>query len=364
MHRKLKKHGQFLHGTLRRLLHPHESNNFRPRLLHPEWMLALSVLAFVAVFSLGLLNKSAGVRGGVILGYATNITVDQVVAQTNQQRAAVGLQPLAYSGVLSAAAQSKADDMFSNNYWAHVSPSGKQPWDFIHEAGYSYSAAGENLARDFYETGTMMGAWMASPTHKANIVNSKYTQIGVAVVNGTLQGTETTLVVQMFGNPLGAGVPVGRTGDASVAPTPTVQPVPMVLATPVPAVAGESEPAVRDTPLPTPVPTTAPTHTPIAPQALQMTQAIGTAPGSDNQILAAFSFIMGEIRPWPAISPAQFVKALGVVIIGVLAAVLLYDWTLVRVNPRSRLVGHNMAHILYLATIALLIATFHSGLIQ
>lgn len=357
MRSRLKKHGQFFHGIFRYLLHPHESNNFRPRLLHPEWMLALSVLAFVAVFSLGFLNKSAGVRGGVILGYATNITVDQVVAQTNQQRAAVGLPPLAYSGVLSSAAESKANDMFANNYWAHVSPSGRQPWDFIHDAGYSYSAAGENLARDFYETGSMVGAWMASPTHKANIVNSKYSQIGVAVVNGTLQGTETTLVVQMFGNPIGVPVAQAQTGDASAieisAPAPASTPVPTL----APVVAGESELA------PTAPPRTT-TPAPLAPEELQITQAIVSSPAPDSQVLAAFSFIMGEIRPWPSISPAQFVKSLGVVILGVIGSVLLYDWALVRVSPRSRLVGNNMAHILYLATIGLLIATFQSGLIR
>ncbi len=322
-------------------------------------MLALSALASLAVFSLGFLNKSAGIRGGVILGYATNITVDQVVAQTNQQRSAVGLSPLQFSGVLSSAAQAKAQDMFSNNYWAHVSPAGKQPWDFIREAGYSYQAAGENLARDFYQTDTMMGAWMASPTHKANIVNTKYSQIGVAVVNGTLEGTETTLVVQMFGNPVGATTaPTGQTGDASAAPTPAVDAVPK----PAPAVqvAGDTKPQ----PTPPIVPSPEPTNTPVAPMALQMTEAISPPADSSNQVLAAFSFIMGEIRPWPSISPAQFVKALGVVVIGVIGSVLLYDWALLRVSPRSRLVGHNIAHILYLATIGLLIATFHSGLIR
>lgn len=327
-------------------------------------MLALSALAFLAVFSLGFLNKSAGIRGGVILGYATNITVDQVVAQTNQQRSAVGLAPLQFSGVLSSAAQAKAQDMFSNNYWAHVSPSGKQPWDFIREAGYSYQAAGENLARDFYQTDTMMGAWMASPTHKANIVNTKYSQIGVAVVNGTLEGTETTLVVQMFGNPVGATAARGQTGDASAAPSPSVAPAPPVAQTPKPTPAVQVAGDTRPQPSTPAVPSPEPTNTPVAPIALQMTEAISPPTDSNNQVLAAFSFIMGEIRPWPSISPAQFVKAMGVVLIGVIGSVLLYDWALLRVSPRSRLVGHNIAHILYLATIGLLIATFHSGLIR
>ena len=103
--------------------------------------------------------------------------------------------------------------MFNKQYWAHTAPDGKEPWDFMSEAGYSYQVAGENLARDFSTTSAMVAAWMASPTHRANIMNGRYTEIGIAVINGTLEGVETTLVVQMFGTPrsstVKASVPTG-----------------------------------------------------------------------------------------------------------------------------------------------------------
>jgi hypothetical protein len=89
--------------------------------------------------------------------------------------------------------------MFSYNYWAHVSPKGVTPWDFIVSEGYQYTVAGENLAKNFTTSKDVVFAWMASPTHKANIVKSAYREVGFAVVNGVLNGAETTLVVQMLG---------------------------------------------------------------------------------------------------------------------------------------------------------------------
>jgi hypothetical protein len=136
------------------------------------------------------------------LGYSSEITVQKVLDQTNAERQKQGLSVLHYNAVLSQSATAKAEDMFANNYWAHNSPQGKTPWDFIKAAGYQYSIAGENLARDFYDTETLMKAWMNSPTHRENILSPQYQEIGIGVVNGVLEGVKTTLVVQHFGAPL------------------------------------------------------------------------------------------------------------------------------------------------------------------
>ena len=111
-------------------------------------------------------------------------------------------QRLNYNQQLELAAQKKAADMFAKNYWSHYSPEGKTPWDFILGAGYNYEFAGENLAKNFLFSQGVIDAWMNSPTHKENIVRRDYSQVGFAVVNGILNGEETTLVVQMFGKPL------------------------------------------------------------------------------------------------------------------------------------------------------------------
>lgn len=177
---------------------PHEKNNHRALLLKPGF-LAL----FIAIYLLSQsLIKTFTIAKPGVLGYSSEITVQKVFNMTNDERVQNGLIIYHYNSTLSQSAQKKAQDMFTNNYWAHNSPSNKTPWDFIKETGYQYSVAGENLAKDFYDTDSLMKTWMNSPTHKANIVNNKYQEIGIAVVNGVLDGVKTTLVVQHFGTPL------------------------------------------------------------------------------------------------------------------------------------------------------------------
>ncbi|MFH1648124.1 MAG: CAP domain-containing protein, partial [Patescibacteria group bacterium] len=112
-----------------------------------------------------------------------------------------GLSPLRLNSTLSEAAKQKAYDMFENDYWAHISPDGVEPWDFILGQGYDYIYAGENLAKNFSTSKQVVEGWYNSPTHKSNLLGANYDEIGLAVVNGTLNGYETTLVVQMFGRP-------------------------------------------------------------------------------------------------------------------------------------------------------------------
>lgn len=163
--------------------------------------------SFLVIFlCLYLLNQSiirsiAFIRPGV-LGFSSEITTAKVLDQTNQQRIQDGLESLRYSETLSRSAQAKAEHMFANNYWAHTAPDGTIPWDFFKQVDYQYTIAGENLAKDFYDTSSVMSAWMKSPTHKDNILNSKYKEIGIGVVNGTLSGIKTTLIVQHFGAPI------------------------------------------------------------------------------------------------------------------------------------------------------------------
>jgi uncharacterized protein YkwD len=185
-------------SRLAHYLIPHHSNNQRARLLHPtalSWVIVLFIIFQIAVTQFSTVFPK-------ILGYASQIPPDQIVALTNTQRQSKGLSALRLDAELSAAAAQKASDMFAKDYWAHVSPTGTQPWYFITESGYNYRYAGENLARDFSDPGSVVTAWMDSPTHRDNVLNSHYQDIGVAVVDGTLGGKETTLVVQMFGTRL------------------------------------------------------------------------------------------------------------------------------------------------------------------
>lgn len=177
---------------------PHEKNNHRALLLKPSF---LCLLIAVYVFNQSLIKSFTIIKPGV-LGYSSEITVSKIFNLTNIERQKIGLGPLHFNSVLSESAANKGRDMFANNYWAHNSPNGKTPWDFFKGVGYKYSIAGENLAKDFYDSESVVNAWMKSPTHKANIVNNKYEEIGIGVVEGVLNGIKTTLVVQHFGAPL------------------------------------------------------------------------------------------------------------------------------------------------------------------
>lgn len=124
-----------------------------------------------------------------------------LISMTNSARGNNGLGTLSTNSQLTSAAYAKAQDMLANQYFAHTSPSGKTPWDFIKGAGYNYSYAGENLAIGYSSANELFNAWMASATHRQNILNPNFREIGIAVVSGTYQGAETIVVAQEFGTP-------------------------------------------------------------------------------------------------------------------------------------------------------------------
>lgn len=147
-----------------------------------------------------IVDITIGLLPGV-LGYASQIDTSKVIELTNSQRLNAGLEIVRENKELDKAAAAKAVDMFAHNYWAHVSPQGTEPWSFITSSGYQYQHAGENLARDFSNAGDIVKAWMNSPTHRQNLLDGRYKDIGVAVMDGYINGVETTIVVQMFGTP-------------------------------------------------------------------------------------------------------------------------------------------------------------------
>lgn len=174
---------------------PHETNNYKARLLHPLPLLLMGGLILGFQLLIGVTARGLP----AVLGYAAVIPPDKVIELTNQERQKQGLNSLTINQELNSAALAKAGDMFAKDYWAHVSPDGVEPWKFITDAGYVYVFAGENLARDFTSPEAVVAAWMASPSHRENLLSPKYQEIGVAVVDGDLAGIPTTLVVQMFG---------------------------------------------------------------------------------------------------------------------------------------------------------------------
>ena len=163
----------------------------------------LSKLILVSVLFVFILSYNIGTT------YATNVSQDKLIELANKARKDAGLNSLTIDPMLSLAASDKAADMLVGQYFEHYSPNGVSPWKFITNAGYDYAYAGENLAIDFKTSEAIHNAWMASPSHKANIVNAHFGNVGVAVVEGLFDNHNTKLVVQMFGakqKPLYAGL--------------------------------------------------------------------------------------------------------------------------------------------------------------
>lgn len=306
---------------LRHLFTPHAGNNFRAKILHNSGIFAFIGILLASNIFLRLLDNPAL----HILGFTSSISIDEVVRATNEERASAGLKPLTYNEKLADAARRKASNMFSENYWAHNSPSGKTPWTWFKEAGYTYVFAGENLAKDFGDTGRMMSAWMASPTHRDNIVSSKYSEIGIAVVPGNLQGSDTVLVVQLFGSASSGSVAPQTQNKPAVAPIAPVQ---------VAEVRGEEVEIAEVTS--SPLPTTSPV----------------TLSDTESNLSKAKS---------PLFNTFNLARILNLFTTALFILALIIDLFLAESSKLSRRVGNNWAHIIFINLILLATTIVNAG---
>ncbi len=138
---------------------------------------------------------------GRLASAETPITANDLVMLTNNEREHAGLYPLTVNSKLTRAAEEKAKDMITEDYFSHTTPMGKPFYFWIREEGYEYKSAGENLAISFVNEQDLMDAWMKSVTHRENILDKQYNEIGIAVLTGEFQGKETIVVAQLFGEP-------------------------------------------------------------------------------------------------------------------------------------------------------------------
>jgi uncharacterized protein YkwD len=134
----------------------------------------------------------------------TKINRENIIWFTNYERAKVNLPPLTASAQLNNSSSRKNDDMFVHQYFNHTR-SGNPPVgfdQFIDDQNYSFIKIGENLAMgDFSSSAEIVNAWMKSPTHKKNILDAIYHDIGVTATLGTMNGKEVYLITQHFGDP-------------------------------------------------------------------------------------------------------------------------------------------------------------------
>lgn len=298
---------------MEKLIHlfiPRSSNNHKAKVLHSS---SLIIIASLFVIFQGLINLLPRF-GPNILGFAAQISPEEVVRLTNQKRSEAGLSALTFNQTLASAAYTKGRDMIDRDYWAHVAPDGTQPWKFFSDFGYRYRYAGENLARDFSNPSSAVDAWMNSPTHRENILNPKYKEIGIGVTEGDLAGVDTTIIVQFFGATYADQTP------QKVAEVPKKE-VAQVLQI--------------ETPKPTIIPTTVP-----------QVQAVVSKPQTNQQIL---------------ISPFSTTRFASIAVVSLLLVVFVLDAFLVSKRRITRIAGRSFAHVAFLGMILVIVLILKSG---
>jgi uncharacterized protein YkwD len=188
-------------GKLKDLFLAHEGNNYRPHAFHPKRLLFYSasslilkgMLIAVVVFS----PISAWLTPDILSQES-----EKVVDLTNQLREQQGVPPLQKSELLAQTANQKCRDMLMNQYFAHVSPDQDSITTWLERGGYDFAAAGENLAMGFSQAEELVQAWEDSKTHRQNLLDTDYKEIGVAMMSGDYKDVETTFATQHFGAPI------------------------------------------------------------------------------------------------------------------------------------------------------------------
>lgn len=306
---------------LRHLFFPKETNNYRSGLLHHKILLTLTLL----FFSAGLMMSVVRTNFPSVLGTFSDISNQQLLILTNQQRQNNNLASLTDNSELDQAAANKAADMFSKDYWAHNAPDGTTPWVFIKSSGYNYIYAGENLARGFNSAPDVINAWMNSPEHRQNVLSPNYQNVGFAVATGKLSGEDTVLVVEMLGSTTLASAPIA---------TDVNKPVAVAIAS--------GSPAVKTT-------------TVSNPSVPSVRQAANVVP--NTQLLGASSLSIIK----PLINSQTFSLTLAGIILFVFIAVLFLDALVIERRKIVRFVGHNFDHILFFSVMIIIVIILAKG---
>jgi uncharacterized protein YkwD len=192
-------HKKAFRGLFHTLI-PHEGNDYHPHLIRPLGI-ALVLAAVVVLQFVAITPKVGSVKGA-----QTDFSRQALLAESNNVREANDVPLLNLNNDLNSAAGLKARDVLVRQYWSHVAPDGTTPWYWFREVNYKYDYAGENLAKGFQTPSGVVTAWMNSEEHRRNALSKDYQDVGFGVAEGMLNGEQTTVVVALYGSPLGSEV--------------------------------------------------------------------------------------------------------------------------------------------------------------
>ncbi|MBU4217019.1 CAP domain-containing protein [Candidatus Parcubacteria bacterium] len=135
------------------------------------------------------------------LAFLSSITEQNIINLTNKERVSLSIPALTTNELLTKAAYAKAKSIVESQTFQH-DIGDKRFSSWIKGVDYKYTYVGENLALDFTTSEGTIKAWLNSPSHKKNLLNDKFKETGVAVIEDKFQGKSTTIIVQIFGTPV------------------------------------------------------------------------------------------------------------------------------------------------------------------
>ncbi|MCX6794805.1 MAG: CAP domain-containing protein [Candidatus Falkowbacteria bacterium] len=199
-------------GPLKDFFIPNANNNYQPKSLNPKRLLfhagSVLVIKLIVIILVAYYPLTAWMTPDVSAEEGRKI-----IALTNSLRKSLSLESLSENPKLDQAAAKKVDDMFINQYFAHVSPQNFDLERFLKLASYTnYITVGENLAMGYDNAAEVMTAWENSQTHYSNLVDPNFKEIGVALAGGTYKEQDTVFTAQYF----------GLQSDNSITPAPKV----------------------------------------------------------------------------------------------------------------------------------------------
>lgn len=165
-----------------------------------QYLLPPRTFVLGALIIASFIGHVSRAEAATVQSYTPAISVAGIISKTNDARAEAGLAPLATSTLLISSSQMKANDMMARQYFSHTAPNGARFWTLIDAVGYTYAHAGENLALGYSTSDAVVTAWLNSPSHRANILDPKFAEIGIGLVFGEYNGVKQWFIVQHFGS--------------------------------------------------------------------------------------------------------------------------------------------------------------------
>ena len=187
-------------GVLKDFFVPHVGNNYHPHFLHTKRAVFYSsFFVFIKILVAGsvlMLPLQAFLTPDILAQQEREL--NSLISEFRENNDLVQLQNNQH---LIQSSQLRSEDMLANNYFSHEGPNNHDFAYFLKQADYSYKTAGENLAMGFSNAKSVMQAWINSPLHYQNLIDSGFKETGISIAEGMYNNRSTIFITHHFGEP-------------------------------------------------------------------------------------------------------------------------------------------------------------------